>query len=237
MDGARELRASSTNARMCFICSADAQPYCSTQPRNASNVFPCGWQSSEAPASSRSFTNEGCTVWMARDSAVSRKLLRASTRAPCSTNNRPISVFPDIAASIRSVQPYSFERFGSSSVSSALRRTAASPRLIARWASSRVMRPMYSCNPALPVISNEYSSLLLKSEPEFHAEWLRDGPCDATTTGLSNSGSRCQLSPAVTSGVHEIRGAGCIASRAIPVVRSASVARRHAPVYFSDAAL
>ena len=38
------------------------------------------------------------------------------------------------------------------------------------------------------VISNEYSSLLLKSEPEFHEEWLRDGPCDATTTGLSNSG-------------------------------------------------
>jgi len=35
----------------------------------------------------------------------------------------------------------------------------------------------------------KYSSLLLVSGPEFHEEWLRDGPCDATTTGLSNSGS------------------------------------------------
>jgi hypothetical protein len=44
------------------------------------------------------------------------------------------------------------------------------------------------------------SCLLHKSEPEFHAEWLRDGPCDATTTGLSNSGHRCQLSLAVRRG-------------------------------------
>src|SRR5580700_3258454 len=55
------------------------------------------------------------------------------------------------------------------------------------------------------------SSLLLKSEPEFHAEWLRDGPCDATTTGLSNSGHRCQLSLTLSGGEHEIRGACCIA--------------------------
>jgi hypothetical protein len=39
--------------------------------------------------------------------------------------------------------------------------------------------------------------------PEFHEEWLRDEPCDATTTGRSNSGSRCQLSPG--NGGHEIR--------------------------------
>jgi len=87
------------------------------------------------------------------------------------------------------------------------------------------------CIEFLSVISKDYSSLLLKSEPEFHAEWLRDGPCDATTTGPSNSGHRCQLSPAVTSGVHEIRGAGCIASRGIHEVPIVAVARRHAPVF------
>ena len=69
------------------------------------------------------------------------------------------------------------------------------------------------CIQIAPVISNEYSSLLLKSEPEFHAEWLRDGPCDATTTGSSNLRHRCQLSLTLSGGVHEIRGAGCIASR------------------------
>jgi hypothetical protein len=40
-------------------------------------------------------------------------------------------------------------------------------------------------------------------KPEFHEEWLRDEPCDATTTGRSNFGSRCQLSPG--NGGHEIR--------------------------------
>jgi hypothetical protein len=44
-----------------------------------------------------------------------------------------------------------------------------------------------------------------RSGPEFHAEWLRDEPCDATATG---SGSyiltaRCQLPPG--NGEHEIR--------------------------------
>jgi hypothetical protein len=42
-----------------------------------------------------------------------------------------------------------------------------------------------------------YSSLLLVSGPEFHEEWLRDGPCDATTTGLSNSGSGVNSLPVV----------------------------------------
>src|SRR5215472_4534969 len=47
----------------------------------------------------------------------------------------------------------------------------------------------------------------LTSRPGFHEEWLRDEPCEATTTG---SGSyipvaRCQLSPG--DGEHEIRGA------------------------------
>jgi hypothetical protein len=43
----------------------------------------------------------------------------------------------------------------------------------------------------------EHSSLLLVSGPEFHEEWLRDGPCDATTTGLSNSGSGVNSLPVV----------------------------------------
>src|ERR1700722_9997645 len=64
-----------------------------------------------------------------------------------------------------------------------------------------------------PVLQLKYSSLLLVSEPEFHEEWLRDGPCDATTTGSSNLRQRCQLSLALSGGEHEIRGAGCIASR------------------------
>ena len=68
---------------------------------------------------------------------------------------------------------------------------------------------------ALPpaLIQTKHSSLLLVSEPEFHAEWLRDGPCDATTTGSSNLRHRCQLSLTLSGGEHEIRGAGCIASR------------------------
>jgi hypothetical protein len=45
----------------------------------------------------------------------------------------------------------------------------------------------------------------LRADLEFHAEWLRDEPCDATATG---SGSyiltaRCQLPPG--NGEHEIR--------------------------------
>src|SRR5271155_5445403 len=45
------------------------------------------------------------------------------------------------------------------------------------------------------VLEIRYSSLLLVSEPEFHEEWLRDGPCDATTTCLGKPGVWCQLSP------------------------------------------
>ena len=40
----------------------------------------------------------------------------------------------------------------------------------------------------------------------FHEEWLRDEPCDATTTGRCKTGSRCQLSPG--NGGHEIRKMG-----------------------------
>jgi hypothetical protein len=55
------------------------------------------------------------------------------------------------------------------------------------------------------VLFLKHSSLLLVSGPEFHEEWLRDGPCDATTTGLSNSGSGVNSLPVC--GEHEIRGA------------------------------
>jgi hypothetical protein len=53
-----------------------------------------------------------------------------------------------------------------------------------------------TCSPFWTVLKIEYSSLLLVSGPEFHEEWLRDGPCDATTTCLGNPGVWCQLSPA-----------------------------------------
>src|SRR5580692_10780967 len=70
-----------------------------------------------------------------------------------------------------------------------------------------------TCSPLATVLEIDYSSLLLVSEPEFHEEWLRDGPCDATTTGSSNLRHRCQLSLTLSGGEHEIRGASCIASR------------------------
>jgi hypothetical protein len=44
------------------------------------------------------------------------------------------------------------------------------------------------------MIHIKHSSLPPKGKPEFHAEWLRDGPCDATTTCLGNPGVWCQLS-------------------------------------------
>src|ERR1700735_5140281 len=66
-----------------------------------------------------------------------------------------------------------------------------------------------TCRPTLTVLKIDYSSLLLVSEPEFHEEWLRAGPCDATTTCLGNPGVWCQLSPAVSGnmrfGVHSCK--------------------------------
>ena len=48
------------------------------------------------------------------------------------------------------------------------------------------------------------------SRPEFHAEWLRDEPCDATATdpGSYIPGAWCQLSPG--NGEHGIRHASSI---------------------------
>src|SRR3954452_2268068 len=43
-----------------------------------------------------------------------------------------------------------------------------------------------------------------KGKPGFHAEWLRDEPCDATTTCPRKAGAWCQLLPG--DGEHEIRG-------------------------------
>jgi hypothetical protein len=50
----------------------------------------------------------------------------------------------------------------------------------------------------------------LGSGPEFHAEWLRDEPYDATATdpGSSIPGAWCQLSPGNRE--HGIRQARCI---------------------------
>jgi hypothetical protein len=44
-----------------------------------------------------------------------------------------------------------------------------------------------------------------RGKPEFHAEWLRDEPCDATATGSGSyiPTARCQLPPG--NGEHEIR--------------------------------
>src|ERR1700679_268692 len=64
------------------------------------------------------------------------------------------------------------------------------------------------CNPscAAPgaVIKPNHSVLPPKGKPEFHAEWLRDEPCDATTTCPRKTGVWCQLLPG--DGEHEIRG-------------------------------
>src|SRR5579871_4853988 len=54
------------------------------------------------------------------------------------------------------------------------------------------------------VVQTNYSSLPPKGKPEFHAEWLRDEPCDATTTCPRKTGVWCQLLPG--NGEHEIRG-------------------------------
>jgi hypothetical protein len=48
-------------------------------------------------------------------------------------------------------------------------------------------------------------TFLQMGRPEFHAEWLRDEPCDATATGSRSyiPTARCQLPPG--NGEHEIR--------------------------------
>jgi hypothetical protein len=58
------------------------------------------------------------------------------------------------------------------------------------------------CNPHMDKSS-------LRGRPEFHAEWLRDEPCDATATepGSYIPADRCQLSPG--NGEHEIRQTSC----------------------------
>jgi hypothetical protein len=51
-----------------------------------------------------------------------------------------------------------------------------------------------TCARIPPVIQPNHSSLPPQGKPGFHAEWLRDGPCDATTTCLGKPGVWCQLS-------------------------------------------
>jgi hypothetical protein len=60
------------------------------------------------------------------------------------------------------------------------------------------------CAEIFSVVVISHSSLPPKGKPGFHAEWLRDEPCDATTTCLGKPGVWCQLSPG--DGEHEIRG-------------------------------
>src|SRR5271165_6513499 len=68
----------------------------------------------------------------------------------------------------------------------------------------RSIRCMLSCTALKAVIQEKHSSLPPKGRPEFHAEWLRDEPCDATTTCPRKTGVWCQLLPG--NGEHEIRG-------------------------------
>ena len=46
-----------------------------------------------------------------------------------------------------------------------------------------------ACVDPIPVIKTKHSVLPPKGKPEFHAEWLRDKPCDATTTCPPKNGS------------------------------------------------
>jgi hypothetical protein len=61
-----------------------------------------------------------------------------------------------------------------------------------------------ACAGIFPMVQTNHSCLPPKGKPEFHAEWLRDEPCDATTTCLGKPGVWCQLLPG--DGEHEIRG-------------------------------
>src|SRR5580658_7187130 len=66
------------------------------------------------------------------------------------------------------------------------------------------VRCIPACARISTVIKPNHSSLPPKGKPEFHAEWLRDEPCDATTTCPRKTGVWCQLLPG--DGEHEIRG-------------------------------
>jgi hypothetical protein len=68
----------------------------------------------------------------------------------------------------------------------------------------RAIRCVRACVDPASVIKTEHSVLPPKGKPEFHAEWLRDKPCDATTTCPRKTGVWCQLLPG--DGEHEIRG-------------------------------
>ena len=68
------------------------------------------------------------------------------------------------------------------------------PSFITVNCSQRTVRCYAYCAAISAVIQTNHSSLPPKGKPEFHAEWLRDGPCDATTTCLGKPGVWCQLS-------------------------------------------
>jgi hypothetical protein len=72
------------------------------------------------------------------------------------------------------------------------------------WTAMVAVRCDGACTGIFSMVQTNHSCLPPKGKPEFHAEWLRDGPCDATTTCLGNPGAWCQLLPG--DGEHEIRG-------------------------------
>jgi hypothetical protein len=88
-----------------------------------------------------------------------------------------------------------------------------------------------TCTAVSGVIQTKHSSLPPKGKPGFHAEWLRDGPCDATTTCLGKPGVWCQLSLAGKGGEHEIRGRQAfIARRLLRFIESFQVRSLFEPV-------
>ena len=59
----------------------------------------------------------------------------------------------------------------------------------------------------------DHSSLLYGADLGFHAEWLRDEPYEATTTGSEFIFWSPGVNSRPTQGEHEIRGAEFLASR------------------------
>src|ERR1022692_2057149 len=86
------------------------------------------------------------------------------------------------------------------------------------WATSTLpLSPLTSLPAFCSIVGTSSLFIHLGSGPEFHAEWLRDEPCDATATDPRSyiPGARCQLSPGNRE--HGIRHARCIGIFRIPI--------------------
>jgi hypothetical protein len=77
-------------------------------------------------------------------------------------------------------------------------------RLVPIGRRNRAVGCMTACAGIASMVKTKHSRLPPKGNLGFHAEWLRDEPCDATTTCLGKPGVWCQLLPG--DGEHEIRG-------------------------------